>query len=214
MEDKKIIIFDMDGVLFDSIGFAREFFIQRHPGVTKEMYNELHSGNLHAEAAKYSHLQAKATEEEKLGYRAYYSEKKSRIPLFPGVKELLINLHDAGHTLVLNTNAYDRNCLPLLENSGIRNLFDFIASADVSKDKIEKFRAIQNKYGIGKDGILFVTDALGDVKDAGVVGIPTIAVTYGVHDKTFFERETHLNLIGVVDTVNALTQLLNKILST
>jgi HAD superfamily hydrolase (TIGR01509 family) len=194
----------MDGVLFDTIPDARKFFIERHPTVTAEMYNEIHTGNYHAEAVKYSHLQIQDSEEDRDKKLVRYSEIKNKSSLFPGIRELLENLHKAGYILVMNTNAYAKNCLPLLERAGIQSLFDFIPTAEISKDKVEKFKLIEQKYTINKKDTLFITDALGDLRDADTAGVPTIAVTWGVHDKSFFEREKHENLVGAVTTVEEL----------
>jgi phosphoglycolate phosphatase-like HAD superfamily hydrolase len=207
---KKVIIFDMDGVLFDTIPYARKVFLERHPGVTEEMYNQIHSGNFHIEASKYSHLKIVETEEEKIKHQIDYAEKKSKTKMFGGIKELLDYLKNSGYLLVLNTNAYNKNCLPMLEYAGIKNLFDFIATAEISKDKIEKFKLIEDKYKIEKKDVLFITDALGDVKDASVAEIPTVAVTWGGHDRSFFERERHTNLIGIVDTIEELKKFIEE----
>jgi phosphoglycolate phosphatase len=202
---KKVVIFDMDGVLFDSIPYAKEVFMGSHPGMTEQMYNDIHRGNFHEEAKKYSHLKVEQTEEEWEKKLADYAKKKSQSKMFAGTKELLNELNDLGFLLALNTNAYSRNCFPLLENAGIQDLFDFVASAEVSKDKVEKFRLIQERYGVSGQDLLFVTDALGDVKDAGVAGVPTVAVTWGVHDATFFDVGKYSNLVKIVDTVEDLS---------
>ncbi|MFA6050220.1 MAG: HAD family hydrolase [Candidatus Paceibacterota bacterium] len=202
--DKKIIIFDMDGVLFDTIPNAKKAFLDRHTGVTSEMYDEIHTGNYHVEAGKYSHLRREETEEEKEIREAAYAEMKQKTPLFEGMASLLKDLHNAGYTLVLNTNAFNKFCLPLLEQAGIKELFDFVATAELSKDKIEKFKLIEDKYGAEKKDLLFVTNALGDVRDAEVAEVPTVAVTWGVHNKAFFEREKHPYLVGIIDTTSGL----------
>ena len=110
----------------------------------------------------------------------------------------------------MNTNAYERNSLPLLKKHGVEELFDYITNADLTKDKVEKFKIIKKKYKINASELLFVTDALCDVKDADVAGVPTIAVTWGVHDKTYFEKEKHPNLLAIVDTVEDLQKYIKK----
>lgn len=200
----------MDGVLIDSIPFAKKYFMANHPGVTSEMYDEIHCGNFHEEIKKYSHLNKEKNEEERKIRQQQYSEIKSKTPMFKGMRELLEKLHYEGYILVLNTNAYKRNTLPILENLKISHLFDFVADAEISKDKIEKFKLIEHKYKAEKENALFVTDALGDVRDADVADIPTVAVTWGVHNKSFFEREKNHNLIGIVNTVEELGEFIKK----
>lgn len=207
---QKIVIFDMDGVLFDTIPFAERTTMESYPGMTSEMYRELHSGNYHEELKKHTSLKREMSEEEEARRRVAYSEQKKEASLFVGIESLLKDLRDAGYTLVLNSNAFTVNCLPLLERTGIKSLFDFIATADLSKSKVEKFRLIEEKYHVGAGGMLFVTDALGDVREAEFVGVPSIAVTWGVHDHTFFNREKHAHLIGIVDTVTELQNIIYK----
>ncbi|MBI5531004.1 MAG: HAD family hydrolase [Candidatus Doudnabacteria bacterium] len=212
VDNNKIIIFDMDGVLFDTIPFARKVFLETHPGVTEEMYNEIHSGNFHQEAAKYLSLHISESEEEKNKRHAEYAEKKSQSKLFEGIKDLLTELRNLGYILVLNTNAYERNALPLLKNSQIENLFGFIASAETSKDKVEKFKIIADKYKVSNKEMLFITDALGDIIDADKAGVPAVAVTWGVHREDILNREKHFNLKNIVNTVSDLKQVILKLL--
>ena len=200
----------MDGVLFDTIEFARKSFLKKHPGMTEKMYDELHSGNFHEEARKYEHLKVKMSEDEARKYFKEYNRKKSESYMFEGMQKLLNDLHAGGYFLALNTNASESNCYPLLEKAGIKDLFDFIACAEVSKDKVEKFRMIAEKFSAQKKDMVFVTDALGDVKDAERAGVTTIAVTFGVHDRSYFEHEEHPYLMGVADTPHKLTELLHQ----
>ena len=198
----------MDGVLFDTMPFAEKTTLESYPGMTSAMYKELHSGNYHEELKKHSSIKKVITEKEELERRLAYAEKKKSAPLFEGIEVLLRDLHSVGNMLILNTNAFEKNCTPLLERTGILSLFDLIATAEVSKSKVEKFLLIKKKYGVNKKDIVFVTDALGDVREAGIAEIPTIAVTWGVHNDSFFSREKHPYLVGIVNTVKELRSLL------
>lgn len=206
MDSKKIIIFDLDGVLFDSPKLVSDHLLTSFPTVTKEELDEVLCGNFHEELEKLKlrHPALQETPEEKEKRSTKYSEQKKKVPLYDGVQELLNNLYSKGYILTINTSALERNCLPLLESSGIKSLFDFIATTEVSKSKVEKFKIIQEKYSVSNKDMLFITDTLGDIREADVAGIPTITVTWGAHTSSFFTREPHKNQLAIVNSVKEL----------
>ncbi len=199
----KIVIFDMDGVLFDSILIAETYVQTVYPGLTPQMQKELLVGNFFEELQKYRSTLPPKTEtpEEKEIRQAAYAQAKLGVSMYDGVRDFLGRLHTKGYTLVLNTSALERNCVPLLEKEGIKEMFDFIATGEVSKSKVEKFRMIEDKFKVSAPELIFVTDTLGDIREADIANVPTIAVTWGAHDHSFFNREPHQNLKKIVDTV-------------
>lgn len=207
---KRIIIFDMDGVLFDSTDVSEKYIISQYSGMTKEMTKELLCGNFHEEIEKITIPKKKETEEEIKQRKLLFSKNKLEVPMYKGAKELLEKLHKAGHILVLNTSAHNRNSLPLLECAGITSLFDFLATAEISKSKAEKFKIISEKYNTIASDLLFVTDTLGDIREADIAGVPTIAVTWGAHNESYFNRELHENLLGIVKSFAELEALIKS----
>ena len=166
--NKQIIIFDMDGVLFDSMKIAQKYFIMKHPGVTPLMYKEMYRGNYHEESEKYLALKLSDLDEKKLEDQTTYADAKIKAPLFKGIKDLLLELHAAGFIIVLNTSAFIKTTIPLLEKNNIKYLFNFIATAETSKSKVEKFNLIAEKYQADKNEIIFITDSLGEIGRAHV----------------------------------------------
>ena len=203
----------MDGVLFDSTKLVGDFFLSKYPTMTTEIMNEILTGNFHDELEKFkfTNKHIEETPEEHKARSEKYSQDKSQVPLYKGIKELLKELHKNEYILTINTSAFERNCLPLLKSVDIDNLFDFVATAEISKNKVEKFKIIEEKYSVSKDEMLFITDTLGDIREADFAEIPTIAVTWGAHDRKYFNREPHNNLIAICDSVEELGKLIKGI---
>lgn len=206
----KIVVFDMDGVIFDSIEESMKTVAKQYPGLTPKMHKELLTGNFHEEIKKITLPKKIETEEEIKIRQEEYSKIKSKSPMYEGIENLLIKLHGLGYILALNTSAFSRNTLPILENSKITHLFDTVATAELSKSKMEKFEMIRDKYTVTEENVLFVTDTLGDLREADEANIPTIIVTWGAHDRSYFDREKHNNLIDMVDTPK---ELINSIIT-
>lgn len=67
----KVIIFDLDGVLFDSIAISEQYFFDVYPGSTKEMVRDLLSGNYHDEIQKITIPKKQETDTEKISADKY-----------------------------------------------------------------------------------------------------------------------------------------------
>ena len=196
----------MDGVLFDSIKFVNDYFLRIYPTSTSKDWDEALSGNFHEglEKIRRDHMLIKETPEEEKARKEKYAIDKGNLPMYPGIVELLNTLHDLGYILVINTSALEVNCFPLLERSNVARFFDFVATAETSKSKIEKFKIIQDRYKAEKGDMLFITDTLGDVREAEAAEILTVAVTWGAHDASYFKHDVHKNVVAIADSVEEL----------
>ncbi len=208
--NRKVIIFDFDGVLFDSQKLLEDYMMDLYPGLTKEMTKELVCGNFPEEIQKINLPKKVETEDERAKLKILYSKNKLEVPMFTGMAELLEDLYTQGYILVINTSAFERNCLPMLEKNKIVQFFDYIATIEVARSKVEKFKLIQDKYSVSTDKLLFITDTLGDIREADEAGVPTVAVTWGAHDRSYFYREEHKNLVAVVDSVDELRKVITN----
>jgi phosphoglycolate phosphatase-like HAD superfamily hydrolase len=124
------------------------------------------------------------------------------------MRELIEKLHKSGLPLAINTSAYDRNCMSLLETAKITHYFSFIGTAEVSLDKTEKFKIILEHFKVTADQAIFITDTLGDVIEAERANVPTVVVTWGAQKRDVFTREPHTNVIAIVDSAAELEKVL------
>jgi phosphoglycolate phosphatase len=209
---KKLIIFDMDGVLFNTIEPAVQYQLLKRPTSTREDYLDSLRSEAHRSQWNENHKEIERTPEQKKEDRDYYILQKTKTDLFNGIKEVIEMLHSKNISMALNTNAYKETTLPLLDNAGITQFFDVIATRDTHESKIEKFNVIERKIGVSRDETLFVTDTVSDVVDAEKAGIETIAVTWGAHPKSFFEDRTYKNLLGIVESVSDLESNLQQLI--
>ena len=100
---------------------------------------------------------------------------------YPGIRELLQKLRDAGYKLYVATSKPEETSLEILDHFDMTKYFDIVcgASFDVSrhsKDKVIEY--LLERIGEKVDAIM-VGDTAFDVLGAKVHGIPTIGVSWG-----------------------------------
>ena len=113
-------------------------------------------------------------------YQAHYLDPEP----FPGVIDLLHDLHDAGIPMATATTKQTPMALAQMEHLGLTSVFDVVAGAtpDPSSNKARVIReALTRLEAAGADisHPVIVGDSIWDVRGAQEAGIPVVGVGWG-----------------------------------
>ena len=183
----KVIIFDCDGTLADTIDIllsitnrlSAEFGFK---SATKEELAQL--SNLTSwQILRYSGI---SIFKFPLLIRKLKAELRNEIPniqLFPGIKEVLLELKKLGFQLGIITSNSRENVLASLEINGLQGIFTFIYSGSTfGKHKVIK-RWLK-KERINAEEVIYVGDETRDIDAAKKTGIKIIAVSWGFNSQS------------------------------
>jgi len=103
---------------------------------------------------------------------------KSEVPLVSGMKEVIIEL-EKQYTLVVISSTITSPIEAFLETHDLMSHFARVMGNDVHKSKVEKIKMVFDEYGIEAKQCVFVTDTLGDMREAARMDVGSIGVTWG-----------------------------------
>lgn len=192
MDGKKVAFFDFDGVIADSFSVAFGVSKTIYPPLEKEEYIRKFDGNIN-EAVAESRVQE--------GYRAdidffkEYGPLLFKCPLFPGIKEVLEQISKDFLLVIVSSTTTDL-IVQYLKLNNIGSYFAEVVGNDIHASKIKKIEMVVSKYGIIPSDCFFVTDTLGDIKEAHHAGVKTIAVTWGYQPKESLERGSPFAIVN------------------
>ncbi|MGB0885959.1 MAG: HAD hydrolase-like protein [Chitinophagales bacterium] len=213
MKNKKYIIFDFDGTLFDSqIGIKKAIkftlAIEDIYDVSDEILESFIGPPLHKSFADHFGFEAEKIDVLITNLRKYYSEKGYKeTALYNGIEDLILSLKKEGKVLAIATAKPTKYALQILKDF---NLLTHFASVHGSASKGELFPKDRVIGSVMKDLDLFdaedcvmIGDTIYDIKGAQYHNMDCIAVNYGYGK--------HKDLVDarpnkVVETVNELRE--------
>src|ERR1700690_4067272 len=92
------------------------------------------------------------------------------------------------YALSIISSTYTSLINELLEHYGLTLYFKDVLGGDVHQSKVEKIRMIFEKYQITSGDCIFVTDTLGDMREAKKHGVGAIGVSWGWHTHATLEK--------------------------
>ena len=214
----KLVIFDLDGTLLDTLddlGAAVNHAMRQRgfPQHTREEYRMMvgHGArNLMHQALPKEHRDNEALVDEVLAdFRSYYN---AHIDIytkpFPGIPQLLENLHQKGIKPAVASNKFQEGTEHL-----IKEFFPDIPFVAILgnrpnhplKPNPEVVGEILRKAGIDKENTIMVGDSDTDMQTATNGGIRGIAVNWGYRNMREFANKQSLT---VVDTAEELLEIL------
>lgn len=175
---KKIILFDFDGVIVDSYAPAYEVNKMICPSLTDDDYRKRFEGNINNwhDAVDIHNDQCR----HDIDFFKEYLPKLAQVSTFPGMLEVIDELKKQ-FRLVVVSSTISSPIREYLEGHNIADHFDDILGNDIHTSKVEKIKMVIEKYLAAAADCVFITDTLGDIRETEKAGIGVIAVSWGFH---------------------------------
>jgi phosphoglycolate phosphatase len=213
MDKYKIIIFDLDGTLSDSVeGITKSVqYALEKIGITEENTDALRhfvGPPLKEEFIKsYSLTEETADEAVRLYRERYVPIGIYETNLYYKADELLEKLKNEGRILAIATSKPQLMAEKVLEYLNIDKYFDYIMGADLIGNKQSKqdvLNALFESINIyDKSEMILIGDTVYDVIGANHVGINCLAVSYGYGDA---DKMVKLGAIGIAENVSQIIE--------
>ena len=176
----KAIIFDFDGVIHDTFDLAysinQKVTSESHEPISKEEYKSFFEGNVLEKV--YSTFDGQIS----VKFREHESIAFDTLKMDDDIKKELQKLKEKYELYIISSNT-EKNLLKYFQNNNFSNIFSDILAEETHKSKVEKFKILFKKYDLNPHNCIFITDTLGDIKEANQVNVRSIACTFGFHDE-------------------------------
>ncbi|MCX6751675.1 MAG: HAD-IA family hydrolase [Candidatus Nomurabacteria bacterium] len=197
----KLIMFDFDGVIDNNYNLSFELCSKKFLNITVEEHKKQYDGNVHLEREK--------MKERDTGFdflKCLSDGRKDR-KIEEETKSTLVDLVK-NFKLGVISSCHEYGIKDYLKNNGVDNLFSFVYGLETHKLKTFKFKKILNEFNLKENECIFITDTLGDILEANEVGIKTIAVDFGYHERERLQKGNPLKIISrfeeLIETVKNL----------
>ena len=202
----KHLLFDFDGVIVNSWDACYDASMNEFPDdINPETFRRLFDGNVHGNHLMKKRAQNHDPSSKETEFFNVYIPKLMGTGPVEGIPEMLKAFSETMR-LVIVTSSVTSPTEEYLRTYDLFEYFDDVYGADVHVSKQEKVKMVFDEFNTSAKDCLFITDTLGDMREAAMANVPVVGVTWG-----FQKTETLLkgNPIGVADTVEELTAMIN-----
>lgn len=201
----KLIIFDFDGVLADSLDVVYTMNKDAVKSINQELsleeYCACFEGHINQRLAQMYGLdeeqKKKLVDFKAVLYPQYYNAKT--VHLFPFAKELIIEASKLGELWIVSSSPADL-ISDILESQGLVKSFAKIVGQN-RQPKSLFFQESLAEYTSGE--VFFITDTVGDIREIRKAGVDvsTVAVTWGFHEKALLASENPTVVVSASDEI-------------
>ncbi len=183
----KIILFDFDGVIVDSFAFCYKIMSSNEP-LTQDEYRARFEGNIN-DAIKHINQGHKPFDFFGL-YTRELMKCEPNEEVISTIKELACD-----HTCIIISSTISEAIKSYLIEYGLEDLFVEILGNDVEKSKVKKIEDVLRRYNVLPTETIFITDTLGDIREAKKCNVESIAITWGFHSVETLQKGNPLYVV-------------------
>ena len=205
----RLVVFDFDGTLADSLASSVRIFQQIGPGLGLKPFDDLAAARSMPSRKVLKRVGVTFWKLPKVvrAFQAAVAEHAHELKLHPGVPDALAALHARGTRLgILSSNRED-NIRTCLAANGVEPLFAFVVGHPQLFGKARALRRIRRRQKVERADMVYVGDETRDVEAAKRAGVGAAAVAWGYHtpellgrlNPTVLVREPH-ELVGLANS--------------
>lgn len=191
-KNEKFILFDFDGVIVDTFNLCLEINRKLHDEpLSEEEYRVQFEGNI------FDYLKTinKGAKKKGVNFFDYYNPELMNLEPVPEMVDVIISLADS-YRLVVISSTINSPIQAYLKKYNLLQYFDKVFGADVHKSKVEKIKMVFNEYNLQPSDCIFITDTLGDMREAAKMNVQSIGVTWGYHRNDRLEQGNPITIVG------------------
>ncbi|WP_310424752.1 HAD-IA family hydrolase [Chamaesiphon sp. VAR_48_metabat_135_sub] len=208
--NSKLVIFDFDGTLADTLGALMRISNRLAPEFGYPQISDAQFANLKYlsswEIIRFSKVALwklpfllKRVKEE-------FPGEVRNVKLFPGVVELLNTLKLQGYRLGIVSSNAEANIRSLLKQHQIEHLFDFVNTASTF-GKGKAIGRLIKQYQCSKSDVIYIGDEIRDIQAARSIAIRIVAVGWGFNAPTaLMDKQPDLLITKPLALINALAR--------
>ncbi len=201
----KAILFDFDGVIANTFDFCYQINKSLGSGLTEDQYRDLFNGNIN------DHFKEQAVDkrEQKKGdgqFFKFYRPELMKLHPVPGMVEVIKKLAESSMLFIISST--DSGIIKdFLALEALLTCFTEVLGNDVDYSKVNKIKMIQEKYKFLSGDCVFITDTLGDIREAEKCGVKAIAVTWGYQPAETLAKGKPLKIINKPEDLVEINQI-------
>lgn len=209
MEKAKLVVFDWDGTLFNSIGQIVDSLLyaarKYHQPLTSDEGKDIIGLGLPEVMQRLFPTVPELHEDILNAYAEHYVLSSQSDSWFEGVSEMLTALQRKGVILAVATGKSRRGLDRVLLKTGSNDLFEITRAASETKSKPNPLmlQEILEHTLIPVHEAIMVGDTSYDLEMASNIKMPSIGVTYGVHSEDILMNYNPLCIVNNIDELTA-----------
>ena len=191
LQNKKLVIFDFDGVLVNTLDFSFDLHKKDNPNFTWEKFQDFSNGNF-IDGVK----NAVDGESHIIPSNFYekYEEEIDKIDINDILHKTILSL-SKDYQIAIVSSTRSSTISDFLVKENLRYCFSDILGSDVHKNKTIKINNLLKKYNILLKNVVFITDSLGDILEGNKCGVSSIGVIWGIHSRKTLEKGSPVAII-------------------
>jgi len=191
---KKLILYDFDGVIVDSFAVSLGILKKKNPQITDRDYRDCFLGNFYDARVKGRSDIIWGSPDE---FFPRYAEQLMQTPPVPGITSAIQEFTKEFSQIIV-TSTINSPVREYLRAYNLDQYFKAVFGKEAGHSKTDKIRDAVARFGARVENAIFITDTLGDLKEANAAGIRSIAVTWGFHDRATLENGNPQVIISAV----------------